>query len=164
MKTVLNFSVSQFAKLAPNFFLAAAVILMAAQAFAATHGTHVSTLSSETPKLECANQAVEAAVTRNFKRYGASTNSCGTKLLTAGDYLETYLVCVSDETDPSEWVVAIRKDVTNKNNEVVGKCAVKFADAQTDSSTPHFNDGDTDLLATWVCTADHGDDGKVHCN
>ncbi|RYZ67042.1 MAG: hypothetical protein EOP05_18275 [Proteobacteria bacterium] len=153
MKTVLNFS----SKLAPNFFLAMAVILMAAQAFAA------APVSSETPTLECANQAVEAAVSHNFKRFGASTNSCGAKLLTAGDYLETYLVCVSDENEPSEWVVAVRKTITNKKNEVVGKCGVKFADAQYDSGTPNFNDGDTDLIPTWACTADYGGDGKVHC-
>ena len=136
----------KLSKIGPNFFLALAVLFMAAQAFAAP----------EAPKLECANEAVKVAVARNFKRYGASTNSCGAKLLTAGEFFETYLVCVSDETDPSEWVVVMKTDAD--------KCSAKFADAQHDSSTPNFSDdSDSALLNVWSCSADHGGNGQVHC-
>ncbi len=105
-----------------------------------------------TPK--CANQAVESAVTKNFKRFGASTNSCGATLLSAGEYRETYLVCVSDETDPSEWVVVI--------NTV--QCKVEYAGTQSESETPTFDSlNPAQLLKTQECSADQGLDGKVHC-
>lgn len=112
--------------------------------------------------MKCADRAVEAATTKNFKRFGASTNSCGAKLLSSGEYLETYLVCVSDETDPSEWVVVIQKTVTDKQQRATGTCGVKYAEQQYDSSTPNFESADG-LLKTVGCTADYGGDGKVHC-
>lgn len=99
-------------------------------------------------ELKCADQAVKAATMSNFKQTNASTGSCGAKLLTAGDYLETYLVCVSDETDPSEWVVVMSKKG--------GKCKVKLADNQYDSETPNFESSEG-LLKTIECSIDFGD-------
>lgn len=110
--------------------------------------------ASQTQDLKCADEAVKAAILSNFKRFGASTGSCGAKLLTAGDYLETYLVCVSDETDPSEWVVVMDKK---------GKgCKVKHADSQYDSETPNFESSEG-LLKTVECSIDYGDNAKLIC-
>ena len=111
-----------------------------------------TTLAAQ-PELKCANQAVKAATANNFKRFGASTGSCGAKLLTAGEYLETYLVCVSDETDPSEWVVVMDKKAN--------KCKVKYADSQYDSQTPNFESNEG-LLNTVECSAD-SEDKAVTC-
>lgn len=107
----------------------------------------------EASDLKCANEAVKAATASNFKRFGASTGSCGAKLLTAGDYSETYLVCVSDETDPSEWVVVMDKKAN--------KCKVKYADSQYDSQTPNFESNEG-LLNTVECSAD-SEDKAVTC-
>ncbi len=106
----------------------------------------------ETQELKCADQAVKAATLNNFKRFNASTGSCGAKLLTAGDYLETYLVCVSDETEPSEWIVVMSK----KGD----KCKVKYADNQYDSETPNFESSEG-LLKTVECSIDYGDNKLV---
>lgn len=112
--------------------------------------------SFATQELKCADAAVKAATMNNFKRFGASTNSCGAKLLSAGDYLETYLVCVTDETDPSEWVVVMDKKAA--------KCKVKYADSQYDSQTPNFEHADDlDLLKTVQCSIDYADNAKLIC-
>ncbi len=108
----------------------------------------------EAKDLSCADAAVKAATEKNLKRFGASTGSCGAKLLTSGDYSETYLVCVSDETDPSEWVVVMS---TNKKD---ASCKVVYADAQYDSQAPNF-ESDDGLLDTVTCS---GDDKTVTCN
>jgi hypothetical protein len=122
--------------------------------------TLVSCFAFAEPQLECANTAVEAATVKNFRTHGANTQSCGAKLLTAGESLETYLVCVSDETDPSEWVVVIQKAVFKKNK-LVQTCGVLTAEAQYDSQTPNFED-DQVLLETVKCEmAD--DDKKATC-
>ncbi|MES2800883.1 MAG: hypothetical protein V4654_00195 [Bdellovibrionota bacterium] len=105
-------------------------------------------------ELQCADQAVKTATMKNFKRFGASTGSCGAKLLTAGAYSETYLVCVSDETDPSEWVIVMKK--ANKG------CHVKYADTQHDSETPNFESSEG-LLKTVECSIDHADNAKLIC-
>lgn len=97
--------------------------------------------------LKCADAAVKAAMESNYKSFHNSGGTCGAKLLTAGDYTETYLVCVSDETDPSEYVVNMKRD----------GCKVQFADAQHDSQSPHFED-DKGLLKTKECSV--SDDGK----
>jgi hypothetical protein len=104
--------------------------------------------------LKCADKAVRAATEKNFKRFDASTNSCGAKLLTSGLYSETYLVCISDETDPSEWVVVVSKNA--------GKCIVKYVDSQYDSETPNFED-ESGLLETVSCNAEYGSDEGVVC-
>jgi hypothetical protein len=105
----------------------------------------------------CSNEAVKTAVSRNFERFGAATSSCGAKLLAQGRYLSTYLVCVTDETDPSEWVV-----VMSPAGE--GNCAVEFADVQYDSESPNFSRDNKDLLPVWTCEADAGfKDGEVIC-
>lgn len=111
-------------------------------------------------KLECADKAVEAATVRNFRDHGANTGSCGAKLLAAGDYLETYLVCESDETDPSEWIVVVEKNVF-KNNKLAGKCGIVAVEAQYDSETPNF-DSDDGVLKTKSCTMED-DDKKARC-
>lgn len=108
--------------------------------------------AAQKEELKCADIAVRTATKANFKRYGASTSSCGTKLLTAGDYLETYLVCITDETEPSEWVVVMSK----KGN----ICKVKFADNQYDSETPNFESSEG-LLKTVECSIDYGDNKLV---
>lgn len=119
----------------------------------------VSAFAEET-KLECADKAVEVATTKNFKRFGANTGSCGAKLLASGETLETYLVCVSDETDPSEWVVVMDINVA-KGNKVVGKCGVLAAEQQFDSETPNF-DSSNGILKTVECSMSD-DDKKATC-
>lgn len=110
--------------------------------------------------LECANKAVEVATTKNFKVHGANTGSCGAKLLTAGKFLETYLVCISDETDASEWVVVMKKNVF-KNNKIVQTCGVASAEVQYESQTPNFESQDG-ILNTVECTMEN-DDQKAKC-
>lgn len=126
--------------------------------------TLFSLSSTAAENLKCADQAVRAATEKNFKRFGASTSSCGAKLLSAGNYLETYLVCVSDETDPSEWIVVTEVAKADRSGRITRRCAVSFAEVQYDSSTPHFeNSDDPDLLKTKECSADHGAEGRVVC-
>jgi hypothetical protein len=109
----------------------------------------------------CANQAVYAAVEKNYKTFEAGTNSCGIKALHIGETLETYLVCTSDETDPMEYVVTVQPTKYNdgKPNEL---CAVSYVEVSYDSETPDF-DSDEGLIAnTQNCKIDYGDD-KVIC-
>lgn len=113
-----------------------------------------SAFSAKKELLKCADEAVRTATMKNFERFGAATGSCGAKLLTAGDYSETYLVCVSDETDPSEWVVVMDKK-TKKG------CKAKYADSQYDSETPNFQ-SDEGLLKTVECSVDYSD-SKLIC-
>lgn len=88
---------------------------------------------------KCETQAVAAAVKANKKKFGAETSDCGAKLLHLGDQLETYLVCVSDETDPSEWIVTVKRDVFSKRtHKVVGTCDVEYTGYAVDASTPDF--------------------------
>ena len=64
--------------------------------------TLVATASANEGVPQCADFTVKAAVQKNFKTYGASTNSCGIKPLNIGEFLETFLVCVSDETESAD--------------------------------------------------------------
>lgn len=91
----------------------------------------VATASAKDGQPVCADETVKAAVQKNYKQYGASTNSCGIKPLNVGEFLETYLVCVSDETEPTEYIAVVEP----RN----GKCNVKFLAAATEASTPNFD-------------------------
>lgn len=113
-----------------------------------------TTFAAQKQERKCADEAVRVATMNNFKRFGAATGSCGAKLLTAGAYSETYLVCVSDETDPSEWVVIMDKK-TKKG------CKAAYADSQYDSETPNFQ-SDEGLLKTVECSVDYSD-SKLIC-
>lgn len=91
-------------------------------------------------KPKCASVAQEKAVAANQKTFGAETSGCGTKLLHLGDQLETYLVCVSDETDPSEWIVVVKRDVVNKkSSKIIGSCDVEYTGYAVDAATPDFD-------------------------
>lgn len=90
-------------------------------------------------KPKCEDIAVKAAEKANYKLFGAETGSCGSKLLHLGDTVETYLVCITDETDPSEWVVAVKRDVADKNGKVVKTCKVEYTGYAMDAATPNFD-------------------------
>ena len=111
-----------------KLFLMAAVLTVATAAFASDD-------------LKCVDKAVREATLKNFTSFGAGSNSCGIKKLTSGPHLETYLVCVSDESESSEWVMAMDPS----------SCKVRFAAAQEDAGTPNF-DGEEDLLKAVSCT------------
>lgn len=93
---------------------------------------------NQEPKSMCQNVAEKAAAKADFEMFGAEASSCGSKLLHLGDELETYLVCVSDETDPSEWIVVVKRFVTNKNHKVVSQCHVEYTGYAVDAATPDF--------------------------
>ncbi len=100
---------------------------------------------------QCVDQTVRQTVMHNFSKFGASTNSCGIKALNIGDFLETYLVCSSDETEPTEYVVVVNADT----------CETAFIDAATEASTPNFNT-DGGLLESVECSID-GYDSQLTC-
>jgi hypothetical protein len=88
---------------------------------------------------KCESVAQEAAVKANKKFFGAETSGCGSKLLHLGDQLETYLVCVTDETDPSEWIVAVeRAEHDKKTGKTTAECVVKYSGYAVDAATPYF--------------------------
>lgn len=111
------------------------------------------TAQAKEQELKCVNKAVSGATLKNFKNYGASTNSCGIKLLHAGDFKETYIVCTSDETEPTEYIV-----VMDPNK----KCKMDFIASTNESSTPTF-DSDEGLLKSIECSIDNGDN-KLVCS
>lgn len=102
-------------------------------------GAESAAKASDDDALQCQAVAEKAAVKADTRIFGAEANSCGSKLLHAGRYLETYLVCASDETDPSEWIVVVRK-YESKNGHVTGRCVVKHVDYTYDDETPDFED------------------------
>ena len=117
----------------------------------------MGTTSFAQDEAQCADHAVKAAVQKNYKQYNASTNSCGIKPLNVGEFLETYLVCVSDETDPTEYIVVI--------DPRGGKCKVKFLDSATESSTPNFDNSTLyikDIEGAIQCSQDPAD-GILNC-
>ena len=79
--------------------------------------------------VRCFNVAERAGLAAVNKKWpGASVETrtvTGHRLLVNGDFIETYLIGISDETDPSDWVVII-----NKKN-----CSVKFVDDSTDGAS-----------------------------
>ena len=89
-------------------------------------------------KAECQAVVEEAAAKADTKMFGAEAGGCGSKLLHLGDQLETYLVCVSDETDPSEWIVTVQRHVSDKNGKIVKRCQVKYTGYAVDAATPDF--------------------------
>jgi hypothetical protein len=104
------------------------------------------------PSLKCVNKAVQQATLKNFKTYGASSNSCGVKLLHKGEFKETLIVCMSDETEPSEYIMVMDP---NKS------CKVDFISTTNESSTPTFDSNDG-LLKSISCSIDNGE-GKLSC-
>lgn len=97
--------------------------------------------SAKTEELTAKCQAVaeKAAEKANYKKFGAETSVCGSKVLHLGDQLETYLVCISDETDPSEWIVTVKRDVFNKDHDLVKNCKVEYTGYAVDAATPNFD-------------------------
>lgn len=91
----------------------------------------VATASAKENQPECVDFAVKTAVQKNFKTFGAGSHSCGIKPLNIGQFLETYLVCVSDETEPTEYIMVVEP----RNNQ----CKVKFLGSATESTTPNFD-------------------------
>jgi hypothetical protein len=88
----------------------------------------------------CEQVAQDAAVKANKKMFGAETGPCGIKILHLGDQLETYLACVSDETDPSEWVVVVKRQVFDKKTrKLTGTCKVQYSGYAVDAATPDFD-------------------------
>lgn len=110
---------------------------------------------------KCAGEAVKAAVSKNFKSFGASTSSCGLKALNISEHLETYLACTSDETDPMEYIVVLKPTKTDSKGKVVKKCATEYVGSSSDSETPNFESEDG-LLKTIECSIDYGDN-KLIC-
>lgn len=113
----------------------------------------ISALAADKTKLKCTDAAVKATVSKNYKTFKASTSSCGIKLLHAGSFKETYIVCTSDETDPMEYIAVMDK---NKN------CKADYISSTNEASTPTFDDN-TGLLKSIECSIDFGDD-KLVCN
>ncbi len=89
---------------------------------------------------ECSKVAEEVAAKADKAKFGAEASSCGSKLLNKGSELETYLVCVSDETDPSEWIVVVEPKVINRNSgNVLATCQVRYKGYATDAASPNFD-------------------------
>ena len=107
--------------------LTLASLLLSAPAFA------------DAPTGKCGKQVEAAAAKADKKRFNAEANSCGSKLLHQGAELETYIVCVTDETDASEWIVTAQPEVLNKKGEVVGTCKVAYTGYAVEASTPDFD-------------------------
>lgn len=87
----------------------------------------------------CTDKAVDYAVSANQERTNAQSTACGAKLLSSGDYIETFLVCVTDETDPSEWIVIVEKEELNHGDPTGETCLLQYAGAQFDNRTPTFD-------------------------
>ena len=84
---------------------------------------------------DCSEEAQAAAVAANKRMHGAESGECGARLLHRGDQKETWLVCVSDETDPSEWVVVTRNGSKAAHE---ARCSIAYAGNVYDSTTPDF--------------------------
>ena len=112
--------------------------------------------------LRCANEAVAAATAKNFAQTHAGSNSCGAKLLNAGPFLETYLVCITDESDGSEWVVSMVPQKEDKNAKITRSCVVEFAENSVDDGNPNFSEeNDPKLLKVQSCDREEG--SKMKC-
>lgn len=109
--------------------------------------------AKEKTQLKCTNDAVKAAVSTNYKNFKVSTSSCGIKLLHAGEFAETYIVCTSDETDPMEYIAVVSKKKG---------CKVELIKSTNEASTPTFDDN-TGLLKSIECSMEF-DVGKLVCN
>lgn len=118
-----------------------------------------SSATAKTPN--CANEAVYAAVAKNYKTFEAGTNSCGIKALNVGSNLETYIVCTTDETDPMEYIVTINplKQVDGKP---AAKCAVEYVAASHESATPTFESADGLIKDAQVCSIEYGE-AVINC-
>ena len=130
------------------FLTLSVLVLTTTSAFASRLST-----SSTTPT--CANEAVYAAVAKNYKTFGASTSSCGVKALNLGNDLETYIVCTTDETDPMEYIVTINPTKYVKDKEPK-KCAVEYVSASNETSTPTFESEEGLIKGAQQCSIDDG--------
>jgi hypothetical protein len=124
-------------------------------------GFSVTAMAAKDKSLQCIDTAVKAAVQTNYSNFGASTSSCGIKLLNKGNYSETYVVCTTDETDPMEYVVVVTPSSYNQQTESSETCKVKFVDSTSDASTPTF-ESEEGLLKSIACSIDNGDE-KLIC-
>lgn len=106
--------------------------------------------SAATSDLKCVDNAVKSTVRHNFKNFGVSTNSCGIKLLHAGTFKETFLVCTTDETDGMEYIVVMEKKA----------CKAVHISSTNEGETPAFADNNG-LLNSVECSIDEGDEKLV---
>lgn len=118
-------------------------------------------LSTPAKTPSCANEAVYAAVAKNYKTFEAGTSSCGVKALNLGNNLETYIVCTTDETDPMEYIVTVNplKYVKDKDPK---KCAVEYVSSSHESSTPTFESEVGLIKGAQECSIDYGD-AEIKC-
>lgn len=116
---------------------------------------------SEAP--QCADQAVYAAVAKNYKSLDVSTSSCGVKALNVGSQLETYVVCTSDETDPMEYIVTVRPSKYDVKKNTSKKCVVEYVSSASEGSTPSFESEDGLVKGAQECSVEYGD-GKINCS
>jgi hypothetical protein len=96
--------------------------------FAIALSTLFITLSAfAAPK--CETQAKKYGYQAANKTFGAesveSRSVCGAELLDGGDFLETYVVGISDEVEPSEFIVVVDKKT----------CKLKFAGVTRDAAS-----------------------------
>jgi len=103
-----------------------------------------ATEAANQPK--CVDEAVKHTVFFNAHKHGVGTNSCGIKALNIGHFYETYLVCTSDETESTEYVVTVDSKT----------CVAEYTVAATESSTPNF-ENTNGLLKSVSCDIDSSD-------
>lgn len=102
-------------------------------------------------EIECVDEAVKKTTLFNKEKYGAGTSSCGIKKLHLGQFKNTFLVCTSDETEPTEYVVIMTK----------GHCKPEVISPVTEARTPSFDD-DSNLLDSVECSID-SEESEVTC-
>lgn len=107
--------------------------------------------AKNTNELKCADKAVMATVTKNFKSFSVSTNSCGIKLLNKGVFSETYIVCTTDETDTMEYITVMDKN-----------CKPLLVTSSNEGEAPAF-ENDKGLLDAVSCSIDEGSK-KLNCH
>lgn len=78
---------------------------------------------------KCETQAKKYGYQAANKAFGTgseeSRSVCGAELLDGGDFLETYVVGISDEVEPSEFIVVVDKKT----------CKLKFAGVTRDAAS-----------------------------
>jgi len=111
----------------------------------------------EATKSKCANEAVYAAVAKNYKTFDVGTSSCGIKALNIAEHLETYVVCTSDETDPMEYIVTVIPNKADKTGQTSKKCVVDYVSSSSEGETPSFESDAGLIKDAQECSVDYGD-------
>ena len=92
----------------------------------------ILTTSFSTYAAKCEKMVEKEALKRiNLEWDGDSVETrsiSGVKLIHEGPFLETYAIAVSDEVEPSEWIMLVDTNVNKK------KCAVKAIAVANDGS------------------------------